>query len=135
MCGLHVLVCFGDGDVEVEVEAEDGASDEDDEDGEGGVFEVCDLDFHGSEFDPPAYVIVWWWRLEADVLPVCGLEVFEMVGLSEIELLEVFGEDYDGIADEKMSEMSCEDGIHTAIHELLFDIWICHEFRVKILLS
>ena len=108
MCCLHVLVCFWDRDVEVEVEAEDGAGDEDNEDGEGGVFEVGYLDFHGAEFDTPADVIVRWWGLEADVLPVCGLQILEVVGFGEVELLKVFGEDHNGIADEEMSEMRGE---------------------------
>lgn len=103
--GLHVLVDLGDGDVEVEVEGEDGAGDEDDEDGEGGVFEVGDLDLHGPELDAPADAVVGGGRLEAHVLPVCALDVFEVVGLVEIEFLQVLGEDDEGVPDEEVREV------------------------------
>jgi hypothetical protein len=39
------------------------------------------------------------------MLPVRGLKIFEVVGLIEIELLEILVEDHDGIADEEMSEV------------------------------
>jgi hypothetical protein len=42
------------------------------------------------------------------VLPVGRLQIFEMIGLVEIEVLEVFGEDDKRVADEKVSEMSGE---------------------------
>lgn len=58
-----------------------------------------------------------------------------MVGFGEVELLEVFGEDHNGIADEEMSEMRGEHGVHAAVHELLFDVWISDECRIEILLS
>lgn len=71
VCRFHVFGRARDGDVEVEVEAEDGARDEDDEDGEGGVFEIGELDLHRSKLDPPARVLVVWRGFETHVLPVC----------------------------------------------------------------
>lgn len=103
--GLHVLVDLDNGDVEVEVEGEDGACDEDDEDGEGGIFEIGDLDLHGPELDSPADAVVGWRRLEAHVLPVCALDVFEVVGFVEVQFLKVLGEDDDGVPDEQVREV------------------------------
>lgn len=73
VCARHVFRREWDGDVEVQIVAQDGAGDEDDEDGEGGVFEIRDLDLHRTEFHTPAGVLVVWGWLEAHVLPVGGL--------------------------------------------------------------
>jgi hypothetical protein len=45
------------------------------------------LDFHGTEFDAPAYVRAWWWGFKAHVLPVCGLEVFKVVAVHGVILV------------------------------------------------
>ncbi len=103
--GLHILGCFGNGDVKVQVEAEDCARDEHDEDGESGVFKVGDLDFHWAKFNPPASVFVVWWRLEAHVLPVGGLQIFKVVGFVKVEGFEVFSEDDNGVTDEEVCKM------------------------------
>ena len=85
MGGFHVFGGAGDGDVEVQIEAEDCPRDEYDEDGESGVLKVGDLNFHRAELHTPADVCVVWRRLEAHVLPVCGLDVFEVVCFIEVE--------------------------------------------------
>jgi len=79
---FHVFGHANYWDVEVQVKGEDGAGDEDDEYGEGRIFEVSDLDLHGPEFDAPTDVVIGRGWLEAHVLPICGLEIFEMVGFS-----------------------------------------------------
>lgn len=84
MSGLHVLVGFGDGDVEVQIETENSPCDEHHKYGKRSVFEIGDLDFHRSEFNPPANVGFCWRGFEADVLPVCGLQVFEVVCFREV---------------------------------------------------
>jgi len=79
MCPPHTLLHLGNRDVKVQTKGENDAGDKDDKNGKRGVFEIRDLDFHGTEFDTPAYVGTWGWGFEAHVLPVRGLEVFEMV--------------------------------------------------------
>ena len=49
---------------------QDRLCEQDEPDGEGGVFEIRDLGFHGTEFDAPAYGIVRGRGFEAHVLPV-----------------------------------------------------------------
>ena len=121
---LHILICLRDRDIEVQVERQDGARDEHDEDGESCIFEVCDLDFHGSELHAPADVVPSGRGLEADVLPVCRLQVLKVVSFGEVQLFEIFGEDDDRVADEKMGEVGSEEGVHAAVHELLLDVRI-----------
>ena len=130
--GLHVLRGARDRDVEVEIEAEDRAGDEHHEYAEGCVFEIGHLDLHGAELDAPADVVVGRWRLEADVLPVRALEVLEVVCFVEVEFLEVFGEDYDGIANEEVREVRGELLIHAAGDELLFDGFVDDEVWVEV---
>lgn len=105
MGGLHVVGSTGDRDVEVKIEAKDRPRDQYDKDGESGILKIGDLDFHGPELDAPARVFVMWWRLEAHVLPICGLKVFEVVGFIEVEVLEVFSEDDNGITDEQVGKV------------------------------
>ena len=82
--GLHVLSAKRDGDIKIQIKAKDGTSDENEEDSEGSIFKVGDLNFHGSEFNPPAGVFIVRGRFEAHVLPVGGLKVFEMIGFVQI---------------------------------------------------
>lgn len=130
---LHVFVDAGDGDVEVEVEAEDDAGDEDHEDGEGGVFEIRDLDLHGPELDAPADRVVGGRGFEAHVLPVGALDVFKVVRLGEVELLQVFVEDDDGVADEEVGKVGGEAVVHAAVEELLLDVLVDDEVLVEVL--
>lgn len=111
---LHVLGRARDGEVEVQIEAEYGARGEDDEDGKGRVLEIRQLDLHAAELDAPAGGEGGGGRLEAHVLPVCGLQVLEVVGAGEVEGLQVFGEDDDGVADEEVGEVGGEEGVHSA---------------------
>lgn len=57
-----------------------------------------------------------------------------MVSFGKVELFEVFGENDNGVADEKVGEMSSKKGVHAAVHELLLDIRIEDKVRIKILL-
>lgn len=41
--------------------------------------------------------------------------------------MQVFAEDDDGVADEEVGEVCCEDGVHSAVHELLFYVWVDDE--------
>jgi len=132
---LHILISLRNRDVEIQIEGQDSTCDEHYEDGKGCVLEVCDLDFHGSKLDTPADVVSSWGRLETDVLPVCGLQVLEVVGFGEVQLFEIFGEDDDGVADEEMGEVRCQEGVHTAVHELLLDVWVDDEVWVEVLFS
>ena len=121
---FHVLGGARYGDVEVEVEREDGAGEEDDEDGEGCVFEVGHGDLHAAELDTPADVGIGWGRLEAHVLPICGLDVLEVVRARGIQGFEIFVKDDDGITDEEVGEVRGESVVHTAIEEFLFELGI-----------
>jgi len=81
---LHILIGAFNRDIKIEIKTQYRPGDQHHEDGEGGVLEIRDLDLHGTELDPPADVVPGGGRLEADVLPVGGLEVFEVVGFGEI---------------------------------------------------
>lgn len=131
---LHVFGGAGDGDVEVEVEGQDGARDEDDEDGKGRVLEISHLNLHAPELDAPPNVVhvVGGRRLEPHVLPIRALDVFEMVRLVEVEVLEVFGEDDDRVADEEMCKVRREQGVHAAGHEAGFGGRVGEEGRVVV---
>lgn len=107
MCCFHILRHPRDWDVEVEVEGEDCPGDEDNKDGEGGILKVSDLNLHWSELDTPADLRANWRGFEAHMLPVGGLKVFKMVSLVEIEFLEIFVEDDNGIANKQVGEVCC----------------------------
>lgn len=55
------------------------------------------------------------------MLPVGRLDVFKVVRLGHVELLEVFAKDDDGVADEEVGEMGGEAVVHAAVEELLLD--------------
>lgn len=56
-----------------------------------------------------------------------------MVGFREVEVFEVFGEDYDGIADEEMGKVRGEEVVHAAFDEALFDVLVYNKIGVEIL--
>ena len=105
MCSPHAFLDFTDRNIEIETEGEDYSSDEDDEDCEGGVFEIGDLDLHGTEFDAPADVGAWWGWFKTHVLPICRLEVFEMVAVYRVILIDCFIEDDEGSSNKEMRNM------------------------------
>jgi len=104
---LHILFHFGNRNVKVQTKRENDASHKDDENCKSGIFKIGDLDFHGSEFDAPANVASWRRWFEAHVLPVCGLEVFKVVGINEVVLVYGFVEDDEGGADEEVGYVVC----------------------------
>jgi hypothetical protein len=69
------------------------------------------------------------------VLPICRLQVLEMVRFVEVEGFEIFGEDDYRVADEEVREVRGEDGIHASVHELLLEVRVKYEVRVKIFIS
>src|SRR6202012_2173734 len=104
MCSLHVLRGSRYGDVEVEIEAQNRPCDEHDEHGEGGVFEVRDLNLHTSKFHPPANICAGRRRLDSHVLPICGLDVLEMVRSFRVKLLQILGEYDNRVTNKEMRE-------------------------------
>jgi hypothetical protein len=38
--------------------------------------------------------------------------------------LEILGEDDDRVADEEVGEVCCEEGVHSAVNELLLNVWV-----------
>lgn len=121
---LHVLADLRNRDIEIQIVAKNRAGNKHDKHRERRVLKICDLNLHRSELDAPSDIDTCGWGLEAHVLPVCGLEVLEVVGFGEVEGFEVFGEDDDGVADEEVGEVSGEAGVHAAVHELLFDVLV-----------
>ena len=132
---LHVFGRARNRNVEIEIKAKDSASDKYDEDRECGIFEIGYLDFHRSELDTPADVIVGWRWLEADVLPVCGLQIFEVVGFAEVEFFEVFCENDNRVADEEMGEMRGEEVVHAAMFKALVEVRVDNEVGIQVFLS
>ena len=109
MCCLHILICLRNWDVKVQAERQDRSCDEHYENAKRCVLEICDLDLHWSELNTPADIVPFWRWLKADMLPVCALEVLEVVSCDEVELFEILGEDDDGVPDEEMSKVRCEE--------------------------
>jgi hypothetical protein len=58
-----------------------------------------------------------------------------MVRFVEVEGFEIFGEDDYRVADEEVREVRGEDGIHASAHELLLEVRVEYEVRVKIFIS
>ena len=69
------------------------------------------------------------------MLPIRGLKVLEVVCAFKIELLEVFGKDDDGIADEEVSKVGGKTFVHAAFNELLLDFRVNYEVGVEVLFS
>jgi len=55
-----------------------------------------------------------------------------MVCFREIKGMEIFREDDNRVADEEVGEVGGEEGIHAAVHEVLFYIWIDYEIWVEV---
>ena len=58
-----------------------------------------------------------------------------MVGFGKVKFFKIFVEDYDGVSDEKVGEMSGEEGIHATIHQLLFNLGINDQVGVQVFSS
>ena len=114
---LHIFRRFHNRDIKIQLETQNRSCNQHDKDRKSRVLKICHLDLHWAELDAPADVGVGGGWFEADVLPVCGLEVLEVVGSGEIELLEVFGEDDEGVAYEEVGEVGGEEGVHAAFDE------------------
>lgn len=56
-----------------------------------------------------------------------------MVGFGEVEGLEVFGEDDDGVADEEVGEVGGEEVVHAAFDEAILEVFVDDEVGVEIL--
>ena len=68
---LHVLVLQGNGQNQVQVEVVNYVSQKSDCDDEAHVLEVCHLDVHGPELNPPSDLgVLGWRRLEPHGVPV-----------------------------------------------------------------
>jgi len=55
-----------------------------------------------------------------------------MINLIDIQFLEVLREHDDGVADEKMREMSCQSIVHSAIDQTLLQLLVHNEVWIKI---
>ena len=67
------------------------------------------------------------------MLPIGGLQVLKMVGLCEVQRLEILCEDDNGVSDEEMSKVRGEEIVHSAIDQSLFDVLVNDQVGVKIL--
>jgi len=130
---FHVFSGTRNGDVKVQIKAQDGSRDEYDEDCKSGVLKVGELDLHGTELYAPADVVAWWWRLEPHVLPIRRLEVLEVVGLGEVQFLQVLGKDNDRVPDEEMGKMSGKPVVHATSEKTVLDGFVNEEVRVQVL--
>mmetsp|Transcript_55208 Transcript_55208/g.131112 ORF Transcript_55208/g.131112 Transcript_55208/m.131112 type:complete len:240 (+) Transcript_55208:675-1394(+) len=102
VCLRHVLIHFGEGDVEVEAEGEEHPRYQYRHHRVGGVFEVCELDLHASELDPPPDVGANGRGLPPHRLPVGRLDVLEVVrgrGVRDVDSLRI---DDKGVAYEEV---------------------------------
>jgi len=76
---LHVFINFRNWHDEVYVEVVDHVHQESQSNNEASVLEIGQLNVHGSEFHAPTDIwILGRWRLEAERVPICWLQVFEM---------------------------------------------------------
>ena len=67
------------------------------------------------------------------MLPICRLKILKVVGLVQVELFEVFGEDDDRISNEEVGEVSSQQCIHSAVHELLLQVFVYDKVRIHVL--
>src|SRR5271156_2750530 len=100
MCSPHAFLNFRNRHIKVQSKGKYDTSHKNNEDCKGSILEICDLDFHGSEFNAPAYVGTRWRWLETHVLPICTLQVFEMVRVDSVILVDCFVEDDEGGSNE-----------------------------------
>ncbi len=98
VCCFHVLISLWDRDIEIQIKAQNGSCNEHNENGKSSVFKISDLNLHGSKLDTPADVAAGRRWLKSNVLPIGGLKVLKVVGLGEVQLLEIFIEDDNGVA-------------------------------------
>lgn len=73
------MIYLLDWDVEVDSKREDCSGEQDDEYGKRSILKVGDLDLHTAELDPPPDALAGWWWLETHMLPVCGLNILELI--------------------------------------------------------
>ena len=66
------------------------------------------------------------------MLPICRLQIFEMVGFVEVKGFEVFGEDDYGVADEEVGEVGGKEVVHAAVDEALFEGFVDDEVGVHV---
>ena len=69
------------------------------------------------------------------MLPICRLQIFEVVSTIEIKLLEVFAKDDDRVTDEEMGEVCSEKVIHTAVKKTLFEGVVDDKIGVVVVFS
>lgn len=125
---------LGDGNIKVGVEAEDGTGNENDKDGKGRVLKVSHLNLHAAELDSPANrASLRWWRLEAHGLPVGRLQVLKVVGTLIVVHVQQLLKDDQGVADEKMCDMACQQIINAIVRELLVNILVVDKRDVVVL--
>lgn len=104
---------LGDGHVKVQVEAQYGPGQEDDKHRVRSVLKVGQLDFHASELDPPSNRRVDRRGFEPHRLPICRLDVFEMVHRRLVVLVDPFAEDDQRITDEQMGDVFGQSVVDT----------------------
>mmetsp|Transcript_117883 Transcript_117883/g.279744 ORF Transcript_117883/g.279744 Transcript_117883/m.279744 type:complete len:392 (+) Transcript_117883:748-1923(+) len=107
---LHVLVHLGQGLQQAKVEHQDRPRDDHDEGCEGGVLEIRELHFHGSELRTPpnmggASVGLHGRGLPADGLPVCRLDRLEVVRGAVVVQLHVALKDHQGVPGEEVGDV------------------------------
>jgi len=129
---FHVLGRALDWKVEVEIETENGSCDQNDEDGECSILKVGNLNLHWSHFDTPANVTPRWGWFESHVLPICRLQVLEVVDFVQIERYEVLVENYDRIADEKVGKVRREEIVHTTFNQTCFEFFVDDKIRIEV---
>ena len=69
------------------------------------------------------------------MLPICRLQILEVFDGLEVELLEIFLEDDDRVADEEMSEVGGEWLIHATLKEPLLELGMHYEIWVEVFLA
>lgn len=90
---------LGNGNVEVESEAQDCAGKKHDENAKGSILKVGHLDFHATELDPPTNLPARRRWLEAHRLPVCTLNVLEVIRRHFVVLINHLRKDYERVTD------------------------------------
>ena len=67
------------------------------------------------------------------MLPIRRLQILEVIGFIEVELVKVFGEDDEGVTDEEVGKMGGQKGVHAAGNEASVDGGVDDEVGIVVL--
>mmetsp|Transcript_3474 Transcript_3474/g.10681 ORF Transcript_3474/g.10681 Transcript_3474/m.10681 type:complete len:200 (+) Transcript_3474:1425-2024(+) len=135
----HVPIDRREGHVKIQVEIQNDTRDKNHEDSEGRILEISELHLHRAKLSAPPNVRVsferclGWRRLPPHGLPVCRLDVLEMVRLAFVVELYSLAIHDQGVPHEEMGNVPCENLVDSRRNECLVRVLV--ERRINIVES